>query len=94
MSQENAAEPDDEDFNLLLGETFTSNKAAVKKRKRQQGIIGLIKRNPGITMEEMAESLDVNERTIKRDIEELINIIEHTGPTKGGSWRIIKKRRG
>ncbi len=90
MSQENATGPDDEDFNLLLGET-SSGKAAVKKRKRQQGIIGLIKRNPSITMEEMAESLDVNERTIKRDIEELKNIIEHTGPTKGGSWRIIKK---
>ena len=39
----------------------------------------------------MAERLGVNDRTIKRDIEELKNVIEHVGPTKGGYWRLITK---
>lgn len=91
MSQENMAALDAEDYNLLSGTALVNGKVAEKKRKRQQGIISLIRRNPNITMEEMAERLDVHERTIKRDIDELKNVVEHIGPTKGGSWRIIKK---
>ena len=43
-----------------------------------------------MTMENMAEKLGVNERTIHRDIEELKNVIEHVGPTKSGYWMIKK----
>lgn len=91
MSQENTIELDEEELNLPLGNISGDGKAAIKKHKRQQGIISLIMHNPNITLEEMADKLDVNDRTIKRDIEELRNIVEHVGPTKGGSWRIIKK---
>ena len=70
----------------------SDNKAIIKKRKRQQAIIGLIKATPNITMEVMAEKLDVTERTIKRDIEELKSIIEHVGPTKGGFWIIVASK--
>ena len=59
-----------------------------KKHKRQQGIVGLIKKNPHITMEEMANVFNVDTRTIHRDIEELKNIIQHIGPTKGGYWKL------
>lgn len=90
MSQEISVELDDEDLKISLGDIPANKKAALKKRKRQQGIIGLIRQDPNITMEEMAEKLDVHERTIKRDIEELKNVIEHVGSTKGGHWVILK----
>lgn len=92
MSQENAVEFDEEELKISLGDTSVNKKATLRKRKRQQGIISLIRHNPQITMEEMAEQLDVNERTIKRDIEELKNVIEHIGSTKSGLWVIIESR--
>ena len=91
MSQENTTKSNDDDLSISLDEMTGHSKTAIKKHKRQQGIIGLIRQNPSITIEDMAERLDANERTIKRDIEELKNIIEHIGPTKGGTWRIIRK---
>lgn len=90
MSQENSVELDDEELRISLGEVPINKKSCLKKRKRHQGIIGLIRQNPNITLVEMAEKLDVNERTIKRDIEELNSVIEHVGPTKGGHWTILK----
>ncbi len=68
-------------------------KSQQKKRRRQQGIVGLIHKNPKITIEELAEKLDVNERTIRRDIEELKFVIKHVGPTKGGNWEILKAKK-
>ena len=91
MSQENTFGFNDDDLSISLDNVPGHTKTTIKKRKRQQGIIGLIRQNPGITIEEMAERLDANERTIKRDIEELKTIIEHIGPTKGGRWRIVRK---
>ena len=92
MSQENFIELDDEELKVSLTDNMSSNKNLSKKRKRQQGIIGLIKKNPNITMEEMAEVFDVDPRTIHRDIEDLKNVVEHIGPTKGGYWIIIAKK--
>ena len=90
MSQEKPFELSDEDLKISLKGTLSTQKEISKKHKRQQGIIGLIRKNPSMTMEDMAEILGVNERTIHRDIEELKNVIEHVGPTKSGYW-IIKK---
>ena len=90
MSLEKSFELSDEDLKISLNNVLVSEKVISKKHKRQQGIIGLIRKNPRITVDEMAEKLDVNERTIHRDIEELKNVIEHVGPTKSGYW-IIKK---
>ena len=92
MSQENFIELDDEELKVSLTDNMSSKKSLSKKRKRQQGIIGLIKKNPNITMEEMAEVFDVDPRTIHRDIEDLKNVVEHIGPTKGGYWIIIAKK--
>ena len=41
-------------------------------------------------MDEMADKLGVNARTIHRDIEDLKQIIEHVGPTKAGYWKLLK----
>lgn len=92
LSQENTWELVDEELKLCFESTPSDTKTIMKKRKRQQGIIGLIKDNPNITMEVMAEKLDVTERTIKRDMEELKSIIEHVGPTKGGFWVIVASK--
>lgn len=89
MSQEKLIELDDDDLKISLNDIPKTKKTELRKRKRQQGIISLIKQNPKITMEEMADKLDVNARTIHRDVEELKNVIEHVGPTKGGYWVIF-----
>lgn len=89
MSQENFIELDDEDFKISLTDNVSSKKNLSKKHKRQQGVMGLIKKNPNITMEEMADVFDVDPRTIHRDIEDLKNVVEHVGPTKGGYWKLI-----
>ena len=90
MSLEKSFELSDEDLKISLNNVLVSEKVISKKHKRQQGIIGLIRKNPRITVDEMAEKLDVNERTIHRDIEELKNVIEHVGPTKSGYWKVKK----
>ncbi|MBQ5573244.1 MAG: putative DNA binding domain-containing protein [Bacteroidaceae bacterium] len=90
MSQETYVELIDEDLNISLNDKPTK-KAKYRKYKRHQGVIGLIRKNPYITMEEMAEILDVDSRTIHRDIEELKMVVKHIGPKKGGEWIIIKE---
>lgn len=88
MSPKNEEQLDATDWDLGLTDIST-NKSA-KRKKRQQGIISLIKQNPQITAEEIAEQLDVHERTIRRDLEDLKDLIEYVGPTKGGYWKLIK----
>ena len=53
-------------------------------------IINLIKANAEISMLELSKMLNVNHKTIKRDIQELKNkgFIERVGPAKGGYWEI------
>ncbi|MBQ3657295.1 MAG: DeoR family transcriptional regulator [Bacteroidales bacterium] len=68
------------------------NKKDIKKNKRQQAIIGLIKKIPDITVEYLSEKLDVNEKTIRRDISELKEngVLERIGGSRfGGEWAII-----
>ena len=67
-------------------------KAAEKKNKRQQAIIGLIHANPHITQTQMAEILNVAAKTIERDTEELtaLGIIRHEGDKKTGNWVMLK----
>ena len=93
MSAKDTHELDDEELDLLLNNTPTNKKVLLKKRQRQRGIISLIRQNPKITAQEMAEKLEVKERTIYRDMEELKNIIEYVGSAKDGYWNflIIKK---
>ena len=56
-------------------------------------IIELIKQNNQITRMELANTLKVNESTIKRNINKLKNrgILKRNGANKNGHWEIIKK---
>lgn len=58
----------------------------------QNSIIGLMLDSPTITQETLSRMLDVNIRTIQRNIKILIDLglIERTGATKKGEW-IVKK---
>ncbi len=89
ISQQNTEELKDEEFEINIANEVTNGKASLKKINRHRGIFSLIKSNPEITMGEMAAKLNVNERTIHRDIEELKSIIRHVGSTKGGHWEIL-----
>ena len=57
----------------------------------QNSIIQLMLDSPMITQETLARLLDVNIRTIQRNIKSLIDmkLIERTGATKKGEW-IVK----
>ncbi len=92
MSPEEYVNLDEEELRLYLEDAPSDKKTAQKKRKRQQGIIRIISQTPSITVEDIAERLGAHKRTIMRDMEELKNIIEHTGPNKGGEWRILSRK--
>jgi len=67
------------------------DKKDVKKNKRQQAIVGLITKTPSITIDDLADILGVNGKTIRRDISELKSngILERLGGDFGGKW-IVK----
>ena len=82
-------ESDDEEFSVIVKD---NEKEKNKKNKRKQAIVGLIRSNPSITIDEIAEKLGVNEKTIRRDLKELRdnNIIIREGGNYGGRWVILK----
>ncbi len=77
---------------------FNENKTDLNKRKvndiklteTQNSIIRLMLDSPYITQESLARLLDVNIRTIQRNIKILIDIglVERTGATKKGKWLV------
>lgn len=74
---------------------FKSKKKEIKNNSLteiQNNIISLMLDSPTITQETLARLLDVNIRTIQRNIKTLIDMrfIERTGATKKGEW-IVKK---
>lgn len=74
---------------------FKTNMKEIKNNNLteiQNNIIGLMLDSPTITQETLARLLDVNIRTIQRNIKVLIDLglIERTGATKKGEW-IVKK---
>ncbi len=60
----------------------------VKLKKTQTKIVGFIKNNPNITIEEMAKYAGVETRTIERNIKKLKEkeIIDRVGAAKNGHW--------
>ena len=62
MSQENFCELNDEMLKLTFNHTPQSKRILSKKHKRQQGIVGLIKKNPHITMEEIKRPYSIHAR--------------------------------
>ena len=79
---------------------FNKNKFKITKKEiqnsnlteAQNNIIGLMLDSPTITQETLARLLDVNIRTIQRNIKILMDmgLVERTGATKKGVW-IVRK---
>lgn len=78
----------EEELALEIGE---SPSVKEKKKRRKQGIVGLIASNPNITVDMLSEKMGVNEKTIRRDLAELREqgIIEREGGDFGGHWVIF-----
>ena len=55
-------------------------------------ILALIKANPSITREEMAEECGISIDGIKWQIKQLKGKIQFIGSRKGGHWEIIEKK--
>jgi ATP-dependent DNA helicase RecG len=58
--------------------------------KRQKAILNFIKMNNQISANEISDLLNMNMRTIQRDIQQLKNkgIIERVGNDRGGYWKL------
>ena len=71
-----------------------SNAEATQKstQKSTQKIIELIKDNPQITTQEMAEAIGIIRRTVAKHIKSLQEkgIIKRVGPDKGGHWEVVE----
>lgn len=71
---------------------IVENSNIVDLTETQKMIIELITGNPSITQIELAKKLSVAERTIRRNLKELIdkNMLERVGARKNGIWKIIE----
>ncbi len=63
------------------------------KEKTREKILALIAANSSITMEELANRLEITPKGIEWQIREMKRkgILERIGPARGGYWKIIKK---
>lgn len=71
----------------------SSQKSSQKgSQKSSQKILALMTATSGITIAELAESLDLTDRAIKKQIERLkaSGLVRRVGPDKGGHWEVAQ----
>ena len=83
----------DDELALPL-EPFERRSARDKKNRRRQAIIGMIAKDSHVSLKVMSEKLDVNSKTIWRDLNELKSngVIERIGDDFTGEWKVRKKK--
>ena len=64
------------------GSSKSSPKSSVK-------IIELIKENPHITTEQIAEIIGISKRAVIKNLSKMKDKVIHEGPSNGGNWKII-----
>ena len=82
----------------LQGSTFDTTQKSTQKsaqkstQKSTQKILDLIRENPYVTTQEMADSIGIIRRTIAKHIKSLQEkgIIKRIGPDKRGYWKVIE----
>ena len=91
MSPTDVPELTDEELSI---KPFEREIVISKRKRRQQAIVGMISIDSHVSVETMADKLDVDKKTIKRDLKELKDnhVIERLGGTFGGEWKILKKK--
>ena len=64
------------------------------REKTREKIIGLIKENPKITQEELAEKTKISIKGIEWNLTQLKQKghIRRVGPDKGGHWEVLDER--
>lgn len=74
---------------------FERQSAKDKKNRRRQAIIGMIAKDSHVSLKMMSEKLDVNIKTIWRDLNELksYGVIERVGDDFTGEWKVVKKKK-
>ncbi|MCD6149817.1 DeoR family transcriptional regulator [bacterium] len=86
---------DKHNFSALLrsNKKFGKNVPENVPENRLRAILDLAKINKKIAIPAIAKKLNVNEKTVKRDIAKLKqkNLLKRIGPAKGGHWEIINK---
>ena len=83
----------DDELALPL-EPFERQSVRDKKNRRRQAIIGMIAKDSHVSLKMMSEKLDVNIKTIWRDLNELksYGVIERIGDDFTGEWKVVKKK--
>ena len=61
-------------------------------QKSTQKIIDLIRENPYVTTQEMADAIGIIRRTVAKHIKSLQEngVIKRVGPDKGGHWEVVE----
>ena len=80
------------DIDGVKSENTKKNVPENVPENRLDSIISIIENNAEISMIELSKILNVNHKTVKRDIQALKTkgLIERIGPDKGGHWKVIK----
>lgn len=67
-------------------------KDTARLSKNEELMVGLIRKNPIITAEELSEKLKINLRNTKKNIAKLkeAGVIRRIGPDKGGHWEVLR----
>lgn len=74
----------------VVEESKSSEKNKKSEEKSREKIIQLMKENPNITMEQLADNLELSIKAIEKHIKNLKNekVISRIGPDKGGLWEV------
>lgn len=75
-------------FVIQPTENFTENFT-----ENQRHIIGLIRKNPTITIDQLAVKINITRRAVINNTNKLKKkgLIKRIGPAKGGYWEVLKK---
>ena len=92
MSKENVQELSEEELSL---KPFESKRSKDKKKRRIQAIMSMINKDSHVSLDAMANQLDVSTKTVWRDITELKEqgVLERIGGDFGGEWKVLKKKK-
>ena len=52
-------------------------------------IVNLIRDNNEISLSAIAKNLELNVKTVKRELAEMRHMVQHVGPTRGGHWEFL-----
>ena len=79
-------------FSNDIGYNVTDNVPENVPENRASRILDIIKLNSEVTIGELANMLEVDPKTIKRDITKLKKeqLLKRIGPDKGGHWEVVR----